>query len=93
MADTLGTTLKSSLGETCLNNNNRQQGRKPLPYEMKGEHIMYKVTFTDRYGYKTNFLFWGFEAAASFWQSRADWDLYTSGELVDEDTLETVWKF
>jgi hypothetical protein len=54
---------------------------------------MYNINFTDVYGYKTSFRFWGFEAAANFWQSRADWDLYTSGELIDEDTLETVWKF
>lgn len=69
------------------------RGASPCPYEMKGEYIMYNINFIDIYGYKTNFRFWGFEAAANFWQSRADWDLYTSGELIDEDTLETVWKF
>ena len=54
---------------------------------------MFKITFTDRYGFKVSNRFFNFDEAAKYWERWADLPAYVGGTLTDMDTHETLWEF
>lgn len=54
---------------------------------------MFKITFTDCYGYKVTERFFDFMDAANYWQRWADFPIYVGGMLYDMENKETLWEF
>lgn len=59
----------------------------------KGSKKMFKIIFTDCYGYKVTQRFFNFEDAANYWQKWADFPIYVNGLLTDMETNEAIWAF
>ena len=54
---------------------------------------MFKIIFTDCYGYKVTQRFFNFDDAANYWQKWADFPIYVNGLLTDMETREAIWAF